>query len=29
MDELVWGRTRGNTLEDAYNALIKKIKGIQ
>jgi len=23
MDSLVWGRTRGNTLEDAYNALIK------
>ncbi len=23
MDELVWGRTRGNTLEDAYNALMK------
>ena len=23
MDELIWGRTRGNTLEDAYNALMK------
>ena len=23
MDELIWGRTRANTLEDAYNKLIK------